>query len=562
MNSSDNFGLNLPEQTDSYDVEHMNENTRAIDTLLNERMALKTITVNTDLNRMLESGIYYLPQNNTYTNMPPSCTNGWLIVMKNDGNVKQVFLRRGSASTHSNAYSRLLSGTGDLIGDWVRYLSELELGLFTDLELDPQATNVVQALNDLYSYCVNQFASKNHTHNYAGSSSAGGSATSAVKLQNARTIQTNLQSTSTASFDGTANITPGVTGVLPVANGGTGQTTLIDAEKALLTSLPTDTSSDMMDDHSFIPTLDQQSGSGLTWYTPRKRPFSRIWTYIQNKISSVLGLSTSGYTGNSASASKLNLPSTTYGSQTQPVYFTNGKPAACSYFISKSVPSDAKFTDTVYTHPTSSGNKHIPSGGSSGKLLRWNSDGTAEWSGATNGSATQPIYMNGGVPTACTYTLGKSVPSNAVFTDTNTWRPVQNNLTSTSTSDCLSANQGKLLNERVQLLENADKFKLTNNSYIKIKGNVVTLYSYGGASTTSALNSIKLQSKYRPPYPIHIAGYLCKVGAISRYPAYLSIGSDGVMGVYFINQFGGDAIYHNGTDYWFDGCGTWLNQTS
>lgn len=32
-----------------------------------------------------------------------------------------------------------------------------------------------------------------------------------------------------------------------------------------------------------------------------------------------------------------------------------------------------------YTHPTSSGNKHIPSGGSSGKVLRWSADGTAEW---------------------------------------------------------------------------------------------------------------------------------------------------------------------------------------
>lgn len=35
--------------------------------------------------------------------------------------------------------------------------------------------------------------------------------------------------------------------------------------------------------------------------------------------------------------------------------------------------------DTVYTHPTTSGYKHIPSGGSSGKILRWSSDGTAVW---------------------------------------------------------------------------------------------------------------------------------------------------------------------------------------
>ncbi len=32
-----------------------------------------------------------------------------------------------------------------------------------------------------------------------------------------------------------------------------------------------------------------------------------------------------------------------------------------------------------YVHPTTSGNKHIPSGGSSGKILKWASDGTAVW---------------------------------------------------------------------------------------------------------------------------------------------------------------------------------------
>lgn len=49
--------------------------------------------------------------------------------------------------------------------------------------------------------------------------------TEAAKLVTGRTIQTNLGSTSTANFDGTANITPGVTGILPAANGGTGNTT-------------------------------------------------------------------------------------------------------------------------------------------------------------------------------------------------------------------------------------------------------------------------------------------------------------------------------------------------
>lgn len=41
-------------------------------------------------------------------------------------------------------------------------------------------------------------------------------------------------------------------------------------------------------------------------------------------------------------------------------------------------------TNTVYTHPTTSGNKHIPSGGASGQILRWSADGTAVWGSDNN----------------------------------------------------------------------------------------------------------------------------------------------------------------------------------
>ena len=47
-------------------------------------------------------------------------------------------------------------------------------------------------------------------------------AQAAVRLQNARTIRTDLGSTDAASFDGSSNVSPGVSGVLPVANGGSG----------------------------------------------------------------------------------------------------------------------------------------------------------------------------------------------------------------------------------------------------------------------------------------------------------------------------------------------------
>lgn len=56
-----------------------------------------------------------------------------------------------------------------------------------------------------------------------------GNADTATKLSSAKTVQTNLGSTTAASFDGSANITPGVTGTLPIANGGTGATTAANA---------------------------------------------------------------------------------------------------------------------------------------------------------------------------------------------------------------------------------------------------------------------------------------------------------------------------------------------
>lgn len=51
----------------------------------------------------------------------------------------------------------------------------------------------------------------------------------ANKLLNVRTFQTNLSKISAASFDGSANCTPGVTGTLPISNGGTGATTAAEA---------------------------------------------------------------------------------------------------------------------------------------------------------------------------------------------------------------------------------------------------------------------------------------------------------------------------------------------
>lgn len=57
-------------------------------------------------------------------------------------------------------------------------------------------------------------------------------------------------------------------------------------------------------------------------------------------------------------------------------------------------------TDTIYTHPTSAGNKHIPAGGSSGQILRWSADGTATWGADNNTTYSVATQSSSGLMSA------------------------------------------------------------------------------------------------------------------------------------------------------------------
>lgn len=74
----------------------------------------------------------------------------------------------------------------------------------------------------------------------------GNSEGAAAKLSTARSITTDLGSSASAAFDGSADVTAGVTGILPIANGGTGnETGTVDSAGKLSTarSLTTDLAS-------------------------------------------------------------------------------------------------------------------------------------------------------------------------------------------------------------------------------------------------------------------------------------------------------------------------------
>lgn len=84
-----------------------------------------------------------------------------------------------------------------------------------------------------------------------------------------------------------------------------------------------------------------------------------------------------------------------------------------------------------------------------GKIARFFSDlKTVAFSGSYEDLSNKPqsLPANGGnAATVNKHTVNSDVPSGAKFTDTNTWRGIQNNLTSDSTTDSLSAAQGKAL---------------------------------------------------------------------------------------------------------------------
>lgn len=61
----------------------------------------------------------------------------------------------------------------------------------------------------------------------------------------------------------------------------------------------------------------------------------------------------SGTVANATTATKLGTANK--GSATQPIYLSAGAPTACTYSLAKSVPADAKFTDTTYSNFVKSG---------------------------------------------------------------------------------------------------------------------------------------------------------------------------------------------------------------
>lgn len=157
------------------------------------------------------------------------------------------------------------------------------------------------------------------------------------------------------------------------------------------------------------------------------------------------------YAISAGSASSAAALTSNAGSSTQPVYFSGGKPVACSYTLGKSVPADALFTDHTYgnmkgatsSSAGSAGLVPAPNIGEQLKFLRADgtwviptnttySVGTTSYSGttklytstgsATDGTMTQNAItsaLNGKSPTSHTHNYAGSSSSGGAANSAN-----------------------------------------------------------------------------------------------------------------------------------------------
>lgn len=157
------------------------------------------------------------------------------------------------------------------------------------------------------------------------------------------------------------------------------------------------------------------------------------------------------YAISAGSASSAAALTSNAGSSTQPVYFSGGKPVACSYTLGKSVPADALFTDHTYgnmkgatsSSAGSAGLVPAPNIGDQLKFLRADgawviptnttySVGTSSYLGitklytetgsATDGTMTQNAItsaLNGKSPTSHTHNYAGSSSSGGAATSAN-----------------------------------------------------------------------------------------------------------------------------------------------
>lgn len=226
-----------------------------------------------------------------------------------------------------------------------------------------------------------------------------------------------------------------VTGIVAIANGGTGKTTANDAANVLLSGLPTWTADP--NDNTYL--LRQDTGGSNSFGRVK---FSTVWSYILGKINSVLGLSATSYGGSAAQV--------------------NG------HTVQTDVPANAVFTDTnnavTQTATSTSSDYEV--------LFSATADNTTRTEGARKNSNLKFNPNTGNLQ--ATQLNGVTIGSSPKFTDT--------------TYESKAAASG---GTAVSLVTTGEKYTWNNKSSLTLGTTSSTAYrgDYGNAAYTHGVTN-------------------------------------------------------------------------
>lgn len=186
---------------------------------------------------------------------------------------------------------------------------------------------------------------------------------------------------------------------------------------------------------------------------------------------------------------------------------------------------------TVYTHPTTAGNKHIPTGGSNGQVLKWSASGTATWGTDANttytfgtgdnngtikvtpsGGSAQNIAVKGLGSAAYTESSAYAASSHAHDDKYYTKAQIDGFITIADIDNiCVDSIA------RYTVVNSIDEMTDTNKAYILASTGHIWIYKQGGNTTTETVTEQIVATTDNP----WASGRLGSSGGVSTQAGYV-----------------------------------------
>lgn len=363
---------------------------------INTKLAAKaesiTLATNADLNKIVTPGMYSCGGGNSIANKPSNVDAIGLIVTHNASG--SYYTQILTTSSNANTYRRTC-----LNGTWSAWTQDKYTdtntwrGIQNNLTSDSTTDSLSAAQGKALKTLVDGKAANNHTHSQYYDSNISRTANTVLAAPNGSAGGATFRKLVAADIPTHNQAWSTITGTPALMESGDYSSDTIEAllVKVQGTSPRMGSCNLAKDTHvantwwNFIYTphrtgiggdnpnygtllLFPMTGSGSSYiirsskagtvsevrkiYTSGDKP-SRTDVGLGNVDNTADANKSVKYATSAGSASKLD---SSAGSATQPVYFSGGKPVACTYTLGKSVPSNAKFTDTTYGVATASAN--------------------------------------------------------------------------------------------------------------------------------------------------------------------------------------------------------------